>query len=207
MLKGGFRLVTNIQASSTGNKTHLNIESCPSGAGWEARRQKKRNTHQLDGALEQDPDDWGRQQKGGVELWIWNIRGTTSHTLVWDSGQKPNLLAWTRVGWGVECIPGIILFHRYYPSTQRSGLQSSWWLETCLTLRTVHGSCRCGWKPAADRSEKAVTVPSSSGPIQTGKPFTGSTSRQELIKRNWIPASPNSSLIKIVYISVWFPLQ
>ena len=126
---------------------------------------------------------------------------------MWDSGQKPNLLAWTRVGWGVECIPGIILFHRYYPSTQRSGLQSSWWLETCLTLRTVHGSCRCGWKPAADRSEKAVTVPSSSGPIQTGKPFTGSTSRQELIKRNWIPASPNSSLIKIVYISVWFPLQ
>lgn len=56
---------------------------------------------------------------------------------MWDSGQKPNLLAWTRVGWGVESVPGRILFQGYYPSTQRSGLQSSWWLENSTWVLQV----------------------------------------------------------------------
>lgn len=57
---------------------------------------------------------------------------------------------------------------------------------------------------ASNRSERSLTVPPTLGLVQTRKPFTGSTSKQELIRRNWIPAPASSPLIQVLFFTVWF---
>ena len=206
-LEGGFRLVTNIQVSATGNKTHPGgwvQKAAPVELG-EKEQGRKNKIHTSWMRLQNRTLTGGGREKGMGEPWIWSIRETTNQTLVWDSGQKPALQSGPKQAGerrvytgeyyskGTTCVPRAL------------GSRSSWWLEAHLSPRLVQGSCRCGQKQdAADSSERALTVPSPSGLVQTCKPFRGSTSRQELIRRNWILASTNSSLTQILYITVWF---